>query len=349
MTLPFIETTETSEGWQSTFAFQVFHQTPEDWSKMRWGFNAAVLLDEALDRHKLFIESQTINETVYFDNTQPMRTLVLRGIFLPGIGLQMAILGKVSIAEKLLVEQGGIDFARNIYSTFPYDFILEPAKTITELNKLAGNDLLLRSAQARSIQRESAFIPPMRGFHYLNGYWNASARSNEQIWRALAGASQTILFNVMIQPTILLEEEKELLIEIKKKVLESEEKPEIFAPYYPWVEDYVKRRLAPWKKFFLMQIHVVAESNADESLVRSIGNAITRDTGDSSLPGFQVQQPNSAGEHTEWLEDLRNLTIVTPQRRVDDIADIEEVASVFRLPLRHETGLPGVNFIEPQA
>ena len=162
-------------------------------------------------------------------------------------------------------------------------------------------------------------------------------------------SSPTVAFDLMIQPTILLEEEKELLIEIKKKVLDAEEKPEIFSPYYPWVEGYVKRRLTPWKKFFLMQTHVVTESIADENLVRAIGSAITHDTGDSSLPGFQVQQPNSAEEHTEWLEDLCNLTMILPQRRVDDIADIEEVASVFRLPLRPEAGLPGATFIELQA
>ena len=41
--------------------------------------------------------------------------------------------------------------------------------------------------------------------------------------------------------------------------------------------------------------------------------------------------------------------MILPQRRVDDIADIEEVASVFRLPLRPEAGLPGATFIELQA
>jgi hypothetical protein len=347
MIIPFIETNETQEGWQSTFAFQVFHRPGDEWLKMKWGFNAGALLDEALDRHKLFLESQAVNETMYFEESILERTLVIRGMNLPEKGLQMAVLGNVKAASRTQAEQNCKNYAREVSSTFAHDFILQPATTKSEYDELAGASLLSKNPKVVCIQRENTFIPPMRGFHYLNGFWQSNSRSNEQIWRALSHMDRTTMFNVILQPTILLEDEKELLLEIKKKVLDAEDKPAIFLPYYPWVESYIKRRLAPWKKFFLLQVQLAAEGEVDENLSRSIGSVFTRDTENSPLPGFHVTYPTSADEESEWLDDLRMLNLIPPQRRMDDLADLDEVFAVFRLPLRPEAGLPGANFIEP--
>lgn len=349
MTTSFLETIQTQEGWQSAFAFQVFHRPGEEWLKMRWGFNAGALLDEALDRYKLFIESQAINETMYFEESIIERTLVIRGINLPGKGLQMAVLGKVQAASQTQAEQNSRNYAREIFSIFPHDFILQPAETKAEYDGLAGTSLLEKKPRIACIQRENTFIPPMRGFHYLNGFWQSNSRSNEQIWRALARMDRTTMFDVILQPTILLEDEKELLLEIKKKVLDTEEKPAIFQPYYPWVENYINRRLAPWKKFFLLQVHLAAEGNVDENLSRSIGSVFTRETESSPLPGFHVTYPTSADEEIEWLDALRTLELIPPQRRMDDLVDVDEAFAVFRLPLRPEAGLPGADFIEPSS
>jgi len=348
MTKPYIETTESHEGWQSTFSFQAFHHPIEDWLKMKWGFNAGALLEEAMDRIKLFLESQAINETLYFDNDLPTRTLVIRGLKRPNNDLQMAVLGKVAASGKELAEKSAERYAREIHSTFPHDFILKPAELIADHDRLAGNDLLSNNPGVVCIQRENTFIPPMRGFHYLNGFWQTSIRSNEQIWRALARMDRATIFSIMLQPTILLEDEKDLLLEIKKKVMdEVEDKPAIFLPYYPWVENCVQRRLSPWKKFFLLQVHIAAEGGVDENLSRSIGSALTRNTENSPLPGFHATFPETQDEAADWIQDLRLLNLTPPKRRMDDLADLDEVFSVFRLPLRPETGLPGANFIEP--
>ena len=349
MTKSFIDIAETLEGWQAAFSFQAFHYSPEEWLKMKWGFNAGALLDEAMDRNKLFLESQAINETLYFDPELPTRTLVIRGLKRPGSSLQMAVLGKIASADKEVAEKNAENYAREILSTFPHDFILKPSESRAEHDILAGNDLLSRNPGIVSIQRENTFVPPMRGFHYLNGFWQTGIRSNEQIWRALSRMNRTTMFNIILQPTVLLEDEKELLLEIKRKVLEGEEKPAIFLPYYPWVQNCIQRRLSPWKKFFLLQVHVACEGDVDESISRSIGSALTRDTEQTPLPGFHTTSPETPNEAAEWLEDLRLLNLTPPQRRMDDIADLDEVFSVFRLPLRPEAGLPGANFIEPSS
>lgn len=346
MKQPFIETSRTREGWQSTFAFRVYHRSPEEWVKMKWGFNNATLLEEALDRQKLFIESQSITEAVFFDNTQPLRTIVLRGINIPGIGLQMSILGKTVSSEQGTALLSAEGYAAEIYSIFPLDFNLEATQTETEYESATGRNLFTENLHVRSIHRENIFIPPMRGFHYLTGTWNSPPRSNEQIWRALAGVGKPVLFNILLQPTILLQEERELLLAIKSNVMEANDKPPVFLAYHPWVQKITERRLAPWQKYFLMQVHVLSEYSVHENLLRAIGTAITRDEKDTALPGFQVQQPGSAEEERNWLEDIREMIPVPPQRRLDELADIDEVFSVFRLPLRPETGLPGANFVQ---
>jgi hypothetical protein len=83
----------------------------------------------------------------------------------------------------------------------------------------------------------------------------------------------------------------------------------------------------------------------DDNLLRSIGSTITRDSNDNLLPGFQVLRPNSKEDEKEWRERIRLLDFVTTSMHINDIADVDEVFAVFRLPFRPEAGLPGANFI----
>lgn len=346
MTTQFFKITQNQEGWQSMFAFQVFQRSAEEWGKFRWGFNAGALFEEALDRQKLFLESQAITEIQFFDESQPIRTLAIRVINQPGKGVQMALIGMVAATDQTQAEQAGQDYAREVYSTFPYDFILNPCITETGFEQLTGVAFFTENIRVASIQRANAYIPPMKRYQYMQGFWQSNTRANEQIWRALSNMPQPAMLNIMMRPSFLYEDEKEFMLKIKKSVLDAEEKPDIFLPYHPWMESWIKRRLAPWKKFFQLQVHVLAAGAVDENLLRSIGAAITRDLPENALPGFQIERPNSADEEKEWREGVNTLTLIPVPRRMDDLADLDEVFSVFRLPLQQEIGLPGVNFID---
>jgi hypothetical protein len=345
MSVQYLDVTQTGEGWHSVFAFQVFHRPAEEWVKMRWGFNAAALLEEALDRCKLFLEAQAINESLYFDKEQPICSLALRGINFPGRGVQMALLGKVTTTSQQ-VEQAGSDYARKIFSVFPQDFILQPAKTQKEYYSLAGGELIARQPHVASIQRGSVLIPPMRPQQEIQGLWQASARSNEQIWRTLSNMPQAVMLNILIQPALLLKNEKERLLQIKLTLLDAEKKSDELLHYHSWLEEHIKRRLAPWKKFFLIQVHALFESAEDNNFLQSIGSAITRDSNDLPLPGFEIIHPGSEVEKKEWLENIQSLTI-SHRREMDNIADLDEAFAVFRFPYQPEAGLPGANFIGP--
>ncbi|MDD2923339.1 MAG: hypothetical protein PHQ36_13730 [Anaerolineales bacterium] len=347
MNIPYLsKPTETPNGWQVCFAAQVFHRPSEDWLNMRWGFNAAALLDEALDRQKLFLESQAVNEEAFLADEGARRALTLRGINQPNIGAQMAILGKALSSSPEKAREEAQNFARNTCAIFPHDFLLRPAETQGEYERLAGTDFFSKNATAAQIRRANARAPSTHG-HHLTGLWQSSTRAHEQVWRALSNTRQTTVFNVVIQPAILYEKEKEFLLKIQKEENAASKETETQSDYAEWAGKYVKRRLAAWQKFFLLQTHVLIEGAMDNDLLRAIGAALTRSSGDMSTPGFQITRPDSAEQGEEWRENLYALELVPSPFRADDLADLDETFSVFRFPYLPAAGLPNAKFVEP--
>jgi len=344
MNTPFFKITQALEDWQAVFAFQVFHRPADEWMKMRWGFNAGALLEEALDRYKLFIESQTLSEVEFLTGLTQNNTLVLRGIHSPESGLKMVLLGKSCAASKEQAQQAAQQYAREVFSTFPHDFLLAPAKTEDTYYQVSGEHLLGRNLNVAQIQRGILPIATKHGPRSLMGVWQTSPRSNEQIWRALSAMPQPALFNILIQPSVLYAAEKHALLDIKNSIQNSEQN-EALAAYLPWMENYMKRRLGIWKRFFIVQVHLVVDGSPT-NLIRSIGSALTRDSNELALPGYQTRLPNSANESRQWRENIRSLELTESSLHLDDIADLDEVFSIFRFPYRQEAGLPGANFIE---
>ena len=359
MNIPYLETVQTHQGWQATFAFQVFHRPAAEWLAMRWGFNAGALLDEALDRYRLFIESQSVSEAGLLANEQSADfTLTIRGINLPGEGLQMALLGKANASEKAQAQQAARDYAREIFSIFPHDFFLQPAEEKADHDRLYGKNFFAKSPQAAAIQRAMVLIPPLEKHQYFSGVWQSSSRANEQVWRALSNMPKTAMLNITIQPSILYESEKKMLLDAKSTIAELKAEPSpkkedkseerVHSDHLTWAENYIKRRLTPWKKFFQLQVHILVDGPVDDNLLRSIGATLTRDISDNLLPGFQILRPNSKEDEKEWRERIRVLDFVTTSMHINDIADVDEVFDVFRLPFRPEAGLPGANFISAE-
>jgi len=351
MNAPYLETLQTREGWQATFALQIFHRPSAEWLAMRWGFNAGALLDEALDRYKLFLESQSLNETTFLANDQPAeRTLALRAINLPGQGVQMAFLGKANAPEKAIAQQAARDYAREILSTFPHDFIVQIAEEKKDHDRLFGRDFFAGNPQAAAIQRAAVPVPSLDKHPYISGVWQSSQRANEQIWRALSNTRKSTMLNITMQPSILFDGEKKMLLDAQENiaVIESNGRKmeeNYYSAHIMWAKSYVKRRLASWKKFFQLQLHVLADGTVDENLLRSIGSVITRDANENTLPGFQTLRPNSREDEKKWCEQILSLDFVAVPMHINDMADVDEAFAVFRLPYLPEAGLPGASFI----
>lgn len=328
MNLPYIHSSQSENGsWQAFFAFWVRHQKYRDWLKMRWGFNSGALLEEALDRNKLFVEAQAANVSINaLDTMIEEQSLALRVINLPGGGLQAALIGKVSAqaGTEEKIKAAALDFAQEVEATFPYDFILEPAQSSEDFHKLFGADFLKKNLNMVQIRRGSALKD-----RYMPAFWQASSRSNEQIWRSLSHAREKTLFNITIMPTVLYPADKDFFWQVS----ETEE--------YPLAKKAAESRLEIGKKYFLVQIHLVTARTPNKNILRTIGSALTRDLSDTTLPAYQVSRDIPQDWHKKIFEmDLPRIT-----HRVADIADADETAAVFRLPHPPEFGLPGVKFL----
>lgn len=352
---PWIELARSETGWQAMFACQVCVQAFAEVQKLRWGFNAAVLLVEALDRQKLFIESQYHGNPLQ-EIAPEERAIAFRAIRLPSAGLLLALVGKVSAASQEKAHELGLAYCDELVSTFPYDYKIHPALTKAVFNKLIGKNLLAACQTPPTMAQILRFETALRtknGLIYVNGCWQTSDRSDEQIWRTLGNYPRPALLNISLRPAILDNDERQLLWDMQQVSSPSDSISQAHPapPFDKWAEPLINRRINPWKHYFLLQMHLLAPSGVTDSLARPIGSAITRESPELFSPGFITHYPANDMRAREWNQNLENLvfapTHLNPSSlsRLTDIADLNEAHSAFRFPYPPEAGLPGVKFI----
>ncbi len=340
--------------WQAMFAFQIGIRSFDERLKLKWGFNSAVLLEEALDRQKLFIESQLYNNPM--DNRIEQRTLALRCICVPKSGLLLGLVAKVLAESQEKAQSFALNYLRELESIFPYDYTVRPATSMEEFNRLTGKEILSKCNVPTSIAQIRRFESPLqtsKGIFRIVGIWQTGKRSDEQIWRALAHYPQEILLNISICPTTLFEGERRALLEMKQSAQAPQDTPskEPYLQHYEaWIDPFISRHISPWNKYFYLQVHLASLSEVDECLIRTIGSAITRDNPEFSTPGFQLARPKNSNEAIEWCNHLDCLDIIPVNNslllpRLSELASTDEAHAVFRLPYPPEPDLPGAVFI----
>lgn len=321
---------------QAAFAFSIVLYHPRDWVEMRWGFNAGALLDEALDRLRFFIESQHVLEPISGLERVDYRTLSLHVSSRPGDTLKMSLLGRLCASSTEEAEQKAIAYAREIKSSFPIDFVLSEITSREGFLDAAHWDLLSHpNTGIVQLHRGDIYFHSGRKVNFLPGFWQSSIRSHEQIWRTLAEIPHSSVFIITFRSSALYASEIQCLEEIREGLDNSNEKlPSslAFQPNSAWLEAYFKRRLDPLKKKFRVQVALASQREPDENLARNIGTAITRESADLRLPGYKEIRPQSADEQREWINKLANIDFSSSWPRLEDIADLDELFSVFRLP-----------------
>jgi hypothetical protein len=188
---------------------------------------------------------------------------------------------------------------------------------------------------------------------YLQGLWQSGGRAHEQIWRSVIAAQNKILVNVMLRPTILYDNELEIYSNLASEIANYQSvdnNPKIFNAYKEWCENYIKRRLTPWKKFFYLQFHVASTGDISEDFIRSIGTVLTQNSAGQTLPGYQAVRP-SLRKRKEWGEKVYNMNITSLGSqllvpRLSEVADLEEVFSAIRIPYSPpESDLLGIKYL----
>lgn len=361
--LPWIETKrrlqrlpgEREYSWQAMFACQVGIRPFKEREQLKWGFNAAVLLEEALDRQKLFLEAQLHNNPI--ETSTEQRALALRCVCEPGKGLLLAVIGKAMAESQEQARASALSYLREVEAIFPYDYTLRAMASQAAFERLTGRKILENCKNPNSIACIRRFESPLqtsKGTCLVIGLWQTEKRSDEQIWRALAHYPHGILLNISLSPTLLFEAERQALLEVQRAVKTPDAasaKEPYLQHYEQWIDPFVNRFISPWNKFFYLQVHVVSSAAIDEYLLRSVGSAITRDTPGQSIPGFQVVRPASNGEAVEWSRQIAALDIVQANTqfllsRLSELASLEEAHAVFRFPYPLEPGWPNTVFLE---
>jgi len=328
--------------WQAMFACQVGVMTHQNWATLKWGFNAGALFDEALERQKLFLESRhSLDEEIRVEDPR-IKSIAYRYMNTLD-GLLVVIIGKVSGKTKEEAELLANDYCQEIISTFPYDYSLLPATTKEEFNRMTGADVLLGTGHIEVIQIKRAEIIASslaKEFPYFQGVWQSAIRSLEQIWRSINAANDGFIVNIHLRPSILHEGELQVYSNLAlefSKYQPGEAEKKLFNAYKDWYDGFINRRLTPWKKFYYLQVHIASTNRIPEGLVRSIGTALTQSLTTLSQPGYQVMRPPTQIKESEWAEKIYKLCLISwggriPNPRLSEVADLEEVISVMRLP-----------------
>lgn len=336
----------TNYPWQGMFACQVGVMGHESWKELKWGFNAGALFDEALERQRLFLESQHSYDIELGLEHTAIRAIAFRFISTTN-GLRITLMGKVSAKSKEQVTISACDYCNELISTFPYDYQLFPASSRDEFLEMTGYDLLMsgnENLDIVQIRRCEVPILANRNLPLLQGLWQASGRAHEQIWRSLSTTQNNIIVNIILRPTVLYINDIAMYSKLAAEIsnhesIDYEEK--IFSSYKEWYENFTMRRLTPWKKFYYLQYHIVTKGAVNESFIRTVGTTLTQNLPVQSpkpqtLHGYQaIRAPMN--KRKEWAEKIYSMNLISwnsqlPDRRLSEIADLEEVYSVIRIP-----------------
>ena len=341
--------------WQAVFACQVGIRSHEEWARLKWGFNAMALFDEFLERQKLFLEAQYSIRNEMRLESPDQQTLAFRYIQRPGEGVGLTILGKIYARTEAEAVRNVAAFYRGVHSTFPYDYQLIPACTRQEFLQFSGQNLLgekENDSWVAQIRRAEIPAVPDRRSPFLQGLWQTSAHAHESIWRSLASAPHPVVMNVLLRSTILYEREQSMLLKSDSEISEIGEglvNQKTLTTVQEWSARYTERRLMPWKKFFYLQVHLASNGTMDENLCRIIGTSLTLASGKDSLPGYQAIVPRPDDESI-WRKQLSELNLTLSNSRLSlprlaDIADMDEVFAVMRLPYSPpDKGFPDIVF-----
>ncbi len=343
--------------WQAQFACQVEILPYLEWIKLKWGFNASALFDEFFERQKLFLESQYEVRHHLGSEAPDYRTLAFRFINRPGEGLLVAVLGKIHAkGEEEKARESIQAYYNEVKSTFPYDYTLVPAQTSEEFKQISGWNILdgeQGQPQFAKIKRMEIPLSPVRNSPFLQGFWRSGPRAHEQIWRSLASSPDPLLLNISLRCTVLYEGEREKLLKFDEEISSMHGQPlnrQTLSAMQNYNRKYVERRLVPWTKFYYLQVHLASTCKLSGDLLRAIGTSLTLNSSGDTLPGYQVILPDQKQAQV-WQQNLKNLDTIfsdsnVPVARLSEVADLEEVFAVLRLPYcPPENGLPNVSYI----
>ena len=358
------------------FAIRVAPRPMEVRLKWRWGFNNAALLEEAADRMRQFVEGQHPAEDVPA-GAATERALALRCIAGgDGAVLDLSLVGRVRAATRRAAHEAAFEYWYELMNAFPYDYQLTPATNREIFYRWSGKDWVSPSAptdktehpanrrqtgrlnpaalQVVEVQRFEGALATSANFIYTLGCWRFALRSDEVIWRVLAGTSRPVMLNITLQPAVLQPNELYTLEEMRLAALPATDAalPGVRREA-EWIATSFDERIRSLRYPYIMRVHLLGPNGVPEGLVRNIGAAFTHpDLVDDRPPGYQSASISDPREvelcrrSLHWLEPMAYETPSVDPRfaRLRYLFGVREALAAFRCPFPPEGGLPGVQF-----
>jgi hypothetical protein len=284
------------------------------------------------------------------------RTLAFRFINRLGEKLLVAVLGKIQGHSQQEARDNALSYYTELRATFPYDYGLAPAASQDDFFFLSGMDILRGenpASDVAQIRRMEFPIHPKASLPYLQGVWRSGPRAHEQIWRAVSACPSALFLNICLRSTVLYEDEQKGLLKSAADLSSVDAgllDPISSSALKQWNKDILARRLAPWQKFFYLQVHLVSTQSVSSHLLRTIGTSLALNNKGGPLPGYQITLPTGTEEIFSWRNKLKNLDVILSKSylqcpRLSEVADLSEVFDVMQMPYSPpDNGFPGLNF-----
>jgi hypothetical protein len=188
-----------------------------------------------------------------------------------------------------------------------------------------------------------AMLHPALGLYQLNQAkeipyvetWSASQNSPLQIARAFKSFNSPIIFEILFHPKQLLDLELRSI----EKVIKQFDELTVSHRVAAWKE-ILTHRLENANALFEMEVRVFSPQSIYDTLLRSVGNAITqRSTSEhGSSISYQFWRP-SKHSISHWSQLISNLEFIHPRyaishplQRLSTLASINEVSQIASLP-----------------
>jgi hypothetical protein len=250
--------------------------------------------------------------------------------------------------------EAGREYLQQVLATCPYDYLVTPATSADEYQHLSGANLLAQSnlqLHLLQVRRQEVPLRLSGNAVALSGSWTSTAHADELIWRAMAHCTRPALLHLLLAPAIVLEEERQALLNLNQAWKHFATNGQAgMNGLETLLDQYVERYSHFAQKYYHMQVHILTTPGVDTHLAAAVGTVLTRPVNNAPLPGYMLVE-SGPQDAQSWAWRLAHLEFNTAQpvsaglERLRDLADLNEMMSVFRLPYPPGSILSDLNFI----
>jgi hypothetical protein len=292
----------------------------DDLKDLHWSWNLKdYVMESHPDRIRQFyagLHGITSNQE-YDERTYCVR-YVQKGT---GCPLKSIFLTRVNGKMDTIREVAGQSW-QEVFSTFPYDYVLYPINSELEFIEETGQVWLNDKNSQISIVNFHPSIGLINGFQgsksksiALPSSWNATATSAENIWRALHNYPYPVMLDILLKPTFLRSDELMtldlILSQLKESVNENDNHPVIKIQSQQWLEAISQQvhNIAP---LYVVQVRLVSPQEIYPYLIRIVGTALTyRGIANQDEPyqSYQAQLSDSS-KTLDWAHKIATLELI---------------------------------------